>query len=188
MTSHLFVCFFPLAMQCDPLCSNYNACIEPCPVETCDNMMHPLKHERLCKTEMCVEGCKLKECPNGLVYRNDSFLDCVPKATCKPICLQENGITYYEGDVMTSDSCHSCTCTRGSKVCSGIPCTLEIPDGDKKFICEPGMTAWINQDTMEAALKNSASSNYFKNNDIEPLPTSLQFVSFYTPCGLSIAY
>lgn len=129
---------------------------------------------------MCVEGCKLKECPEGLVYRNDTFMDCVPKATCKPICLQENGITYYEGDIMTFDSCHSCTCTRGSKVCSGIPCTkfVEIPAAGEKLDCENGMTAWINQDSIDATVKNAASSNYFKKDDIEPLPTSLQFVSF----------
>lgn len=166
-------------MQCDPECSNYNACIESCPVETCDNMMHPLKHERLCKSEMCVEGCKLKECPEGMVYSNETYKECVPKATCKPICLHVNGITYYEGDIITSDACHTCKCSRGSKVCTGIPCTPIVPPGPPGDIigCETGMTAWINQDTIEASLKNAASSNYFKENDIEPLPSSLQFVS-----------
>lgn len=164
-------------MQCDPTCSNYNACIDACPTDTCDNMMHPLKQERLCISEMCVEGCKLKECPDGMVYQNDSYVDCVPKATCKPICLHQNRITYYEGDIMSSDACHTCKCTRESKVCSGIPC---IPDagvvpGDL-FNCETGWTEWINQDKIDS-LSNSASSNYFKENDVEPLPTSMQFVS-----------
>jgi von Willebrand factor len=109
-------------MQCDPTCSNYHPCISSCPVDTCDNLMHPQKNERLCNTDVCVEGCKLKECPDGTVYKNSSYSECVPKSVCKPVCLEDNGITYYEGDVMASDSCHSCKCTRGSKVCTGIPC------------------------------------------------------------------
>lgn len=166
-------------MQCDPSCSNYNPCIESCPVETCDNMMHPLKQERLCKSDNCVEGCKLRECPVGMVYQNDTYADCVPKSICKPVCLQENGITYYEGDVMTSDSCHTCKCTRGAKVCSGIPCITETPPfiGDK-FVCETGWTSWINQDSLgDLQGIKSSKKNYFKENDIEPLPTALQFVS-----------
>jgi hypothetical protein len=136
-------------------------------------MMHPLKHELLCKSEMCVEGCKLKDCPDGTVYSNDSYVDCVPKATCKPLCLQENGITYYEGDIMSSDACHTCKCTRGSKICSGVPCIVESGD---LFVCETGWTSWINQDAIDSPM-SSASINYFKQNDIEPLPSALQFVS-----------
>lgn len=166
-------------MQCDPACSNYNPCIDACPTETCDNLMHPLNHERLCKSEMCVEGCKLKECPDGMVYHNDSYVDCVPKATCKPICLQQNGITYYEGDILSSDACHTCKCTHGSKVCSGVPCIPVVGGGvpGDLFACETSWTEWINQDKVDNGLGNSASSNYFKQNDVEPLPTSLQFVS-----------
>lgn len=170
-----FVCS---AMQCDPQCSNYNPCIDSCPVETCDNMMHPLKQELLCKSEMCVEGCKLKECPDGMVYQNDSYVNCVAKATCKPICLHQDGITYYEGDVMSSDACHTCKCTRGSKICTGVPCKSPVDGGEPPgdlFSCETGWTQWINQDS--AVAKNAATSNYFKQNDLEPLPTSLQFVS-----------
>lgn len=163
-------------MQCDPECSNYNPCIDACPTDTCDNLMHPLNQERLCKSEMCVEGCKLKECPDGFVYQNDSYADCVPKATCKPICLQQNGITYYEGDIMSSDACHTCKCTRGSQVCSGVPCIPDAGVPGDLFTCETGWTGWINQDTVEIP-SNSAASNYFKLNDIEPLPNSMQFVS-----------
>lgn len=111
-------------MQCDPVCSNYSPCVASCPPDTCDNLMDPLKTERLCNSETCVEGCKLKECPIGSVYSNSSYLECVPKSSCKPLCLMENGIVYYEGDVMASDACHSCICSRGSKICSGVPCTI----------------------------------------------------------------
>lgn len=161
-------------MQCDPTCSNYNPCIDSCPVDTCDNLMHPLNHERLCKSEMCVEGCKLKECPENMVYQNDSHVDCVPKATCRPICLHQNGITFYEGDVISSDVCHTCKCARGSQVCSGVPC---IPSVEQPKDCETGWTEWINQDRVDSSLTNSAASNYFKQNDVEPIPTALQFVS-----------
>lgn len=109
-------------MQCDPTCSNYNPCVPSCPQETCDNLMHPSKSERLCNSDVCVEGCLLKGCPTGSIYKNDSFSECVPKSECKPICLQVNGITYLEGDIMTIDSCHTCKCTRGKSVCTGLPC------------------------------------------------------------------
>lgn len=120
--------FLSPAMQCDPTCSNYHPCISPCPADTCDNLMHQSKSERLCNSDVCVEGCKLKDCPEGSVYANNSYSECVPKSVCKPICLEENGITYYENDVMASDSCHSCKCTRGSKVCTGVPCSIDVPD------------------------------------------------------------
>lgn len=132
---HVWNVFLSLtAMQCDPTCSNYYPCIPSCPPDTCDNLMHPLRNQRLCKDDVCVEGCKIKECPDGTVYNNGSYIDCVPKSTCKPICLVENGVTYYEGDIMISDACHSCTCTRGSKVCSGKPCITDEPDVSWNFI------------------------------------------------------
>ena len=109
-------------MQCDPTCSNYHPCIASCPPDTCENLMHPLKNQRLCNMETCVEGCKLKDCPEGTVYSNSSYGECISKAACKPICMVENGKTYFEGDLMVSDACHSCKCSRGSKVCSGVPC------------------------------------------------------------------
>lgn len=115
-------------MQCDPTCSNYHACISSCPPDTCDNLMSPLKTQQLCNSETCVEGCKVKDCPEGSVFRNDSYSECVPKSACKPICMVEGGVTYFEGDVMVSDACHTCKCSRGSKVCSGVPCSIDVPD------------------------------------------------------------
>lgn len=115
-------------MQCDPTCSNYNPCIPSCPADTCDNLMHPSKNERLCNADVCVEGCKLKGCPEGSVYANKSFSECVPKSLCKPVCLIDSGVTYYEGDIMQSDACHSCKCTRGGKLCTGLPCAIDVPD------------------------------------------------------------
>lgn len=115
-------------MQCDPTCSNYQPCISPCPTDNCDNLMQPQRNERLCNSDVCVEGCKLKDCPAGQVYSNSSYMECVPKSACKPICLEELGVAYYEGDVMSSDACHTCKCTRGSKVCTGLPCSIDVPD------------------------------------------------------------
>lgn len=128
LTLHLFLF---KAMQCDPTCSNYHPCISPCPADTCDNLMHP-KNQRLCNTDVCVEGCKLKDCPEGSVYSNSSYSECVPKSLCKPVCLEENGVTFYENDIIVSDSCHSCKCSRGSKVCVGAPCSIDVPDVSSK--------------------------------------------------------
>jgi von Willebrand factor len=116
------------AMQCDPTCSNYSPCVSACPPDTCDNLMHPMRSQRLCASDGCVEGCKLNECPEGSVYDNSSYMSCVAKSLCKPVCLVDNDKTYYEGDVMTSDACHTCKCTRGSKTCSGEPCSVDVPD------------------------------------------------------------
>lgn len=111
-------------MQCDAECSGYSPCVSACPLDSCDNLMDPQKQARLCNTETCVEGCKRRECPAGSVYSNTSYVECVPKTLCKPICLVESGIVYYEGDVMTNDSCHICKCSRGSRICSGEPCAM----------------------------------------------------------------
>lgn len=116
-----------LAMQCDPTCSNYSPCIPSCSVETCDNLLQQSPNERMCKEDTCVEGCALKGCENGMVYKNDSYTECVPKSICKPVCLVINGKTYYEGDTITTDSCHTCTCTRGKKKCIGKPCAPKTP-------------------------------------------------------------
>lgn len=132
------------AMQCDPTCSNYNPCIEACPVETCDNMMHPLKQERLCKSDNCIEGCKLRECPTGTVYKNDSYTDCVPKSICKPVCMVVDGVTYYEGDVLESDGCYTCKCSRGAEVCTGSPCIDNAQKVEDLTVCETGWTEWLN--------------------------------------------
>lgn len=115
-------------MQCDPACSSYSPCVTACAPISCDNVMDPQKQQRLCNSETCVEGCKLRECPEGSVYANTSHVECVPKTLCKPICLVEDEIVYYEGDVMTADPCHVCKCSRGSRSCSGTPCTSGIVD------------------------------------------------------------
>lgn len=44
------------AMQCDPHCSNYDACVPSCPVETCDNILDQGKDQRMCNEDTCVEG------------------------------------------------------------------------------------------------------------------------------------
>lgn len=113
---------FFVAMQCDPYCSNYDACISPCPLDTCDNVLDQGKEQRMCQGDSCVEGCRIKPCQDGFIYKNDSFTECVPESVCRPICLETNGVVYYEGDIMESDSCHSCRCTRGKSVCIGEPC------------------------------------------------------------------
>lgn len=112
-------------MQCDPTCSNYSPCISSCPLETCDNILQT-NDNQMCKEENCVEGCEIKKCQEGFVYSNNTFQECVPKSICKPICLTVNGVIYYEGDIISSDSCHTCTCTRGNKMCIGIPCMPKI--------------------------------------------------------------
>lgn len=122
------ISIFILAMQCDPTCSNYSPCVTSCPPDTCDNFMNPLKTQRLCNLETCVEGCKLKGCPEGSVYVNSSYSECVPITACNPVCLIENGVTYYEGDLMASDTCHTCKCSRGKKICTGVPCSIDVPD------------------------------------------------------------
>lgn len=87
------------AMQCDERCSNYSPCISTCPLETCDNLLTQNKLTKSCSEDTCVEGCSFKLCPPGYVYSNSSHLECVPRSTCKPICLEENGVTYYEGTI-----------------------------------------------------------------------------------------
>lgn len=113
-------------MQCDPTCSTYSPCISSCPVDTCDNILQN-KEDRMCKEDTCVEGCQLKKCEEGYVYSNISFSECVPKASCRPICMTLKGITYYEGDIISTDNCHTCTCSRGKKMCTGVPCSIPIP-------------------------------------------------------------
>lgn len=117
-------------MQCDPHCSEYNQCIPSCPVETCDNLLDQGKDQRMCNDDTCVEGnnlvmsfslkllifffegCKIKPCPEGQIYLNNTFIECVPKSICKHVCLERDGITYYEGDLMDGDDCSTCHCSR----------------------------------------------------------------------------
>lgn len=174
-------------MQCDPHCSEYTACVSPCPIETCDNILEQGKDDRMCIEDSCVEGCHIKPCPENQIYLNDSYNECVPKNICKPICLIINDITYYEGDVIGSDDCQTCQCTRGKKICSGVPCALTTPMdveyttqlavGDGEVKCVSGWTSWINQDKLIAKdVKTMTTKTKVKNTkigDTEPLPNYL---------------
>jgi von Willebrand factor len=116
-------------MQCDPKCSKYSPCISSCPLETCDNILQP-KTGQMCAEDVCIEGCDVNKCQDGYVFSNNSLLECVPKKSCRPVCLVENGITYFENDKISSDRCHSCVCSKGKKLCAGVPC---LPTNDVRF-------------------------------------------------------
>lgn len=104
-------------MQCDETCTTYSPCVSTCPEETCDNLMMNKKYSKTCGEDVCIEGCVPKPCPAGHVYRNSSHSKCVPVHECKPICMIVNNVTYYEGDLMEEDDCHSCYCSREEKKC-----------------------------------------------------------------------
>lgn len=113
-------------MQCDESCSNYSPCVSTCPRETCDNLVTLGDSLHLCDQDTCVEGCQPKVCPEGQVYLNSSHSECVPRAECKPVCTIIDGVTFYEGDRVNGDECHSCFCSRGKVVCKGLPCAPKI--------------------------------------------------------------
>lgn len=182
----------PSAMQCDPHCSEYTPCLSTCPVETCDNILDQAKEQRMCVQDTCVEGCQLKVCPDEQIYLNDTYVDCVPKATCKHVCLIENGITYMEGEIVNSDDCHTCRCNRGKLLCTGVPCstvshikpittttppTYQEPHKDTEDFCKSGWSDWINQDQMDVASKTKTkkkpNTKGLKIGDEEPLPSLL---------------
>lgn len=87
----------------------------------------------MCKEDTCIEGCEISKCQEGYVYSNNSYLECVPKSTCRPVCMMENDKTYFEGDIISSDKCHSCVCSRGKKVCTGVPCVTTNVSIKNKF-------------------------------------------------------
>ncbi|KAF7263559.1 hypothetical protein GWI33_001874, partial [Rhynchophorus ferrugineus] len=163
-------------IQCDERCAKYSPCISTCPQETCDNLLTNSKLTKNCGEDTCVEGCNPKPCPPDQVYLNDSYIDCVPRNTCKPICMELDGVTYYEGDLVEEDDCHSCYCSRGEKICKGQPCTTTEPtiftthQLEQVQQCVSGWTSWINQDRERIAKGNKKKK---KLNDIEPLPTPL---------------
>lgn len=175
-------------MQCDAHCSEYSPCISTCPTETCDNILNQAKDQFMCHSDTCVEGCQLKPCPPEQIYKNNTFSDCVPKSVCKHVCLVIDGITYYEGDIMESDNCKTCQCSRGKKLCSGVGCdTTELPNvipefpqlpeyKDSEDICRSGWSAWINQDQMYSTYVKTAKTKTknLKIGDTEPIPT--QFI------------
>lgn len=172
-------------MQCDPHCSEYKPCISACPLETCDNTLDQAKDQRLCGEDSCVEGCQLKPCPDGELYRNSSYTECVPKSICRPICIEIDGKAFYEGDVTKSDNCQTCHCTKGKETCMGMPCTptsilpghgppTKQSDADES--CKSGWSEWINQDQLSDQAKTEKKN--MKISDIEPLPSAFSLKNF----------
>lgn len=111
-------------MQCDPYCSNYDACVPACPVETCDTIFEKGKDQRMCLQDSCVEGCKLKPCEKGYIYKNSSYIECVPERECNNVCIVD-GVTYKNGEnIPSSLKCEKCVCHNGKKECNDEPCTI----------------------------------------------------------------
>ncbi|BES96307.1 Hypothetical protein NTJ_09116 [Nesidiocoris tenuis] len=157
-------------LQCDEKCSEYSPCVSTCPHENCDNLLTSKGPSSLCKQDTCIEGCLYKKCPEGQVYRNSTNFECIPTADCKPVCISVNGTDYFEGDLIESDNCHRCYCSRGRKTCSGEPCpqltTEEPPFNESPITCVTGWSSWIN------------SNNHVPNsmeNEVEPLPLLRDF-------------
>ncbi|KAK9502170.1 hypothetical protein O3M35_012753 [Rhynocoris fuscipes] len=178
-------------MQCDQTCSEYSACVPTCPPETCDNLLEQNKIGSLCKQDICVEGCKYKECPEGQVYRNSSLKECVPRSECEIECLKIGNKTYYEGDFIEGDGCYSCYCSRHQKSCTGQPCpptTLPTtrkpvtetiarkytePWKEEALNCVQGWSPWLNK---HHPIVDKIDS------DIEPLPLLIDYPA--KPSGL----
>ncbi|XP_030749920.1 hemocytin [Sitophilus oryzae] len=162
-------------VQCDERCSTYTPCMSTCPHETCDNLLTNSKLTKNCGEDTCVEGCNPKPCPPDHVYLNESYTDCVPRNTCKPVCLELDGVTYYEGDLVEEDDCHSCYCSRGEKICKGQPCsTTEFLEytteqNEQTVQCTSGWTSWLNQDKVKVVKGRKQK----KLNDVEPVPTPI---------------
>ncbi|XP_063867870.1 uncharacterized protein LOC135104399 [Scylla paramamosain] len=108
-------------MQCDESCEHYEPCIPTCPMETCDTLLDPAAP--LCTQDACVEGCARDVCPPSQVHKSATDLDCVPKADCEKKCMEVDGEVFMEGDIISQDDCHTCTCSRKKKICRGTPCT-----------------------------------------------------------------
>jgi len=163
-------------LQCDEKCSTYSPCVSTCPRETCDNSMTMKDGSHLCAEDTCVEGCEFQLCSEGQVYRNASYTECIPKSTCaKPFCIELDGMTYYEGDRVSGDDCHSCFCSRGRVICKGEACTsiattigtTAVPLAEPQK-CVDGWTTWINKDPEVKGKKFL---------DVEPLPTSMDIAN-----------
>lgn len=171
-------------MQCDPHCSEYKPCISACGVETCDNLLDQGKNSKLCAEDTCVEGCQIKPCLDGQIYLNDSFTECVPKSVCRPVCMSLGGVDYYEGDVIKSDDCQTCHCSKGKEMCIGAPCTMTsfmpnrvpiVSQGDASQNCKSGWSEWLNQERMN---DGSPTKNLTKFNDYEPLPNAFMLKNY----------
>ncbi|XP_044006095.1 hemocytin [Aphidius gifuensis] len=176
-------------MQCDEKCSNYSPCISTCPRETCDYLLNPKikKNSQLCTEDTCIEGCLPKECPNDEVYLNSTYQECVPRSTCKPICLEKEGVIYYEGDKVSSDLCQTCFCSHGKIICNGLPCTstttttttttrpavVYMEESEK---CIDGWTPWINKHSIKKS--NNETKSITGAMDTEPLPSMIDLLEF----------
>ncbi|XP_026747695.1 hemocytin-like [Trichoplusia ni] len=164
-------------MQCDEECSNYDACLTPCPVETCDNTLEYADMKTNCEKDTCVEGCKPKKsCPKGQVYKNSSHSECVPRAKCKKVCMTlEDGTEVAEGEVMEEDDCHTCRCSKKQKICTGLPCTTVSSEEttqkphDEPLKCVTGWSNWINRGPPEIGPSGESIDN-------EPLPRPNELV------------
>lgn len=162
-------------MQCDERCSKYSPCISTCPTETCDNLLTSAKLTKKCGEDTCIEGCVPKPCPPGQVYLNTSYQECVPRNICTPICLELDKVVYYEGDIIEEDDCHSCHCSRGEKICTGLPCPTTLRPAltthqlEQLVKCRSGWTPWINQDRPQSTKSKKVS----KKTDFEPVPSGI---------------
>ncbi|XP_058797462.1 hemocytin [Phymastichus coffea] len=163
-------------MQCDETCSKYSSCVTTCPRETCDNLVTLVDSLHLCDQDTCVEGCKPKSCPEGQVYLNSSYAECVPRTDCKPVCTIINGTIYYEGDKVKGDDCHSCFCSRGKVLCKGLPCQVPFSTplsytqvgGTEEEKCRSGWTTWLNRDRPK--------DDRFRN-EIEEMPSTVELLN-----------
>ncbi|XP_034943572.1 hemocytin, partial [Chelonus insularis] len=168
-------------IQCDENCSIYSPCISACPHQTCDNLLINNQDISLCTQDTCVEGCTLKFCPEGEVYRNSSSNECVPKISCKPFCSNISGIVYYEGDQVSSDACHTCFCSRKKLVCNGVPCQsmksieLTTVPMEEPIKCIDGWTNWINKNNYQLLQNNKSEKMIF--TDVESLPSILDLLN-----------
>lgn len=182
-------------MQCDPKCSEYKPCISVCPIETCDSSNKRGKEQTLCTEDTCVEGCQLKGCPDGYIYANDSYAECIPKSVCKPVCMEIDNVIFYEGEITKHDNCHTCRCSKGVETCAGVPCpdksilpyhTTQVPYQDFKAACISGWTAWINQDKSDAHKEANGKQNQ-KINDVEPLPSFFLLKNLVSSASCDVA-
>ncbi|KAH8270632.1 hypothetical protein KR018_012544 [Drosophila ironensis] len=178
-------------MQCDPHCSEYRACTPACAVETCDNFLDQGIAERMCNRETCLEGCHIKACPEGFIYMNDTYRDCVPKAECKPVCMIKEGKTFYEGDITYTDACATCRCSKRKEICSGVKCEAPTTPGrlapiiegttiapmatQNQTKCVKGWTRWCDKDT-------DSSHKSVRLNDEEKVPRYDRLESVYGTC------
>ncbi|XP_065200216.1 hemocytin isoform X2 [Planococcus citri] len=138
---------------CPIQCENgteYSACVDPCPEDSCDSIRASNSVTKECKKLNCVEGCRKKRCPPGQIRKNDTSDECVSPMDCK--CISIDGKTFTENEKITEDSCSSCYCSKGQMVCSGSPCgitksskTTPLPELPviASSICVNGWSDWI---------------------------------------------